>query len=122
MTTICSFCGKLIDEENEKNINKKYLLCKNNCGFTPKGAMSYKNKLKGGNNMEEKKVKVKKEKKFGAEVENKIVELAKAGKSPKEISDFFKGHPAVPKVKRVLKAKNIVIKKVEKTIKKVEKK
>lgn len=55
MTTICSFCGSEIDEESEQNKDKKYLLCKCNHGFIPKGANSFIGKVKGGNiNMVEK--------------------------------------------------------------------
>jgi hypothetical protein len=42
MTTICSFCGKSIDENNEINSGKKYLLCKCGAGYVPKGANSWK--------------------------------------------------------------------------------
>jgi predicted Rossmann fold nucleotide-binding protein DprA/Smf involved in DNA uptake len=69
MTTICSYCGKEINEENEVNKGKKYLLCK--CGaYIPKGAHSYQGQIKliqEVNQMTEKKEKVVKEKKPKAE-------------------------------------------------------
>ena len=52
MTTICSYCGRNINETDDK-----YLTCKYCLRTVPKGSNSY-NKLKGGNNenMAEKKV------------------------------------------------------------------
>ncbi len=51
MTTICSCCGKVLDESVAEGT---FILCKP-CGrFTPKGAHSYK-KYKEVKNMEEKK-------------------------------------------------------------------
>jgi len=56
---------------------------------------------------------VKKQKKYDDEVEKKIIALAKQSKTPSEISKEFNGHPAVPKIKRVLLAAGISVKKKE---------
>lgn len=86
MTTICSFCGEEINEDNEINRGKKYLLCKKNCGFVPKGAHSWDGKIKQKevNQMAEKKQKVVKEKiKSKAEI---VRELLAKGKSQEDIT------------------------------------
>lgn len=83
MTTICSFCGKKIDENDEKNKGKKYLLCKTNCGFVPRGANSFdkrkvikfKKEVKMAENQE-----VKKQKK-----KDVVIELLKQNLSMEEI-------------------------------------
>jgi DNA-directed RNA polymerase subunit RPC12/RpoP len=46
MTTVCSFCGKKINENSETNLNKKYLFCPCGKGLIPKGANSYKRRVK----------------------------------------------------------------------------
>jgi len=60
--------------------------------------------------MESEQQKHKKIKKYSTEIDEKIVELGNAGKTVKEIKDFFNGHPASPKIKRVLKVNNIELK------------
>ena len=40
--------------------------------------------------------------KFGDEVEKKVIELNKQGLTVAQISKEFNGHPAIPKIKRIL--------------------
>lgn len=45
-------------------------------------------------------------KKYGEDVEKKVLDLAKSGKNPKEISKELNGKPAVPWINRCLKKAN----------------
>jgi hypothetical protein len=82
MTTICSYCGKEINEENEVNKGKKYLLCK--CGaYIPRGAHSY-NDYKEVKNMAEKKGKKEKVDKVKSKAQI-VRELLAKGKSHEDI-------------------------------------
>jgi len=122
---LCPFCNffigkgshnfhELKDEQSERRFKKK---------MEKKEAVNKKV-------AKEKSEKVKKEKleknpKFGKEIETKVISLAKQGKSFSEISNALGGHPAVPKIKRILSAANVEVKKkkevVNKKVKKEEK-
>ena len=56
-------------------------------------------------------VSTKKDKKYGEDVEKKILSLHKSGKTITEICKEFNGHPAIPKIKRILVKAGIEIKK-----------
>ena len=96
MTTRCSYCGRNIDENNETNKGKKYLLCTRNCIFVPRGANSYSYNGKENYEKEVKKKMTKKEELVVLEdcpapVEKKIkkVKVATSG-------EFKKGSKFVP--------------------------
>jgi len=66
--TICSFCGKSINEDSEQNRGKRYLYCPCNHALIPKGSQSYKS-VKGGEEKMSKKEKL-----------PKVIKPAPAGK------------------------------------------
>jgi len=62
MVTTCFSCGKEINENSEENEGKRFLLCKQGCGFTAKGSVHVRadNKTTGAVNFEVTKKEVKK--------------------------------------------------------------
>jgi len=93
VTTICSHCGKEINENSEVNKGKKYLVCRCGRGLVPRGANSFRNKevgkneVKGGGKMakEETTIKTKKKNKV-----TRIAELLKENKCHAEIATIIK--------------------------------
>lgn len=92
MTTICSHCGKEINENSEINKGKKYLSCRCGRGLVPRGANSFhikreEKEVKGGGKMakEEKVIKEKKKNKV-----TRIAELLKDNKCHAEIATIIK--------------------------------
>lgn len=87
--TYCSYCGELIDTENEKNKGKRNVLCSKNCLMVPIGANSYNKRLKGGGDMAKEKEESKKEKEVKVKkitLSEQIRSLLKEDKSVDEIS------------------------------------
>lgn len=100
--TICSSCGKDITN-NSDNCYDDFIICKLCNKNSVRGNYNYF-KLKGGKNVTmentiEKNSK-KLEKKYSSEIQTKILDLVKSGKSIKEVSKEFKGYPNPNAIKR----------------------
>ena len=92
MSTQCSYCQTKIEEKP----NETYQLCKHCNRFTPTN--NIKEEKGGLNEMVESKSKF-------ADLNIKIIELIKAGKSAKEIkAELGENGCGMPKIKRMIKA------------------
>lgn len=116
----CSVCHNIVDNVGERATSVKCNECVEN--EISNAINKQEEELKGGLNemVEQKKSKLPKDapaqksssddkqtrKDKYKELEPKVISMAKAGKTPAEISKELGGHPAVPKIKRILAAAN----------------
>lgn len=108
MTTICSGCGNNLTKYESLHKDKQFIPCNICQRFTPIEANSYN---KGGHKKMTEKQSKKVSKGFEQKVIDEVLNMAQSGKSSKEISEHFSGHPGPAAIKRWCRKNNIEIKK-----------